>query len=178
MGRGQKQCQHCGAFVGPRAWACNVCGKGFVIQGELKPDIDVIAATQTHNDSQTKPLAKQRLWDLVIPCDDEIERRFRKKYQSAGSSWISKDGRYRIREQNTFMQVNMQEHYTHCVYLLKYHGCEWCLVQPKGRCKTPLAAIKRMVLDINKSKPQATTKEEKIQAKIKLRQGRKSKLQL
>jgi len=164
MPRGSKTCPKCQTITGPRAWNCPKCGLGFILRGEKKPDLDVTANPPRSSGKLSE--VKKRLWNLVEPYNGEDDRRSRKKYQMEGRTWQSKCGRYRIREQLTFMGVNMAEHYSKCVYLLKVGYGGWNIVRPKGRFKTPLAAIRRMVKDTNGQKAKATTKAEKLKVRV------------
>jgi ribosomal protein L40E len=176
MPRGTKVCPKCGVHNGPRAWNCDYkkggCGFGFTLRGEKKPDLDLNAVTpeQAKSDRPQTSLSL-RLWNLVEPCD---ESEVRKQYDMKGQSWQSKCGKYRIREQYTFMGVNMKEHYAKCIYLLKNVDGSWERLRPKGRFKSHLAALKRMVKDQKGQKPKATTHKERLEEHIALKAKRKS----
>ncbi len=159
MPRGSKTCAACGQANGPRSWNCSACGKGFIVKGLQKPDMDVTA----HPPRSDPDAAKQRLWNLVEVYDDALKR---KKHKIEGRTWQSKCGQYRIQERLTFMGVRIADHYSKCVHLLRKVGGEWTLVRPKGKFKTPLAAIKRMVKDSNGQKVKATTKQEKLAVRV------------
>ena len=148
MPRGSKTCPGCQEITGPRAWNCPKCGHGYTLRGTTKPDVDVTAkqAGSTPNED-----VKSRLWNLVEPCTDPLESATRKEYHMEGRTWDSKCGKYRIREQLTFRGVRMEDHYSKCVHLFKRRREQWESVRPKGRFKTPLAALRMMVLDTNKS---------------------------
>ena len=62
----------------------------------------------------------------------------------------------------------MSEHFSKCVYLLKYdeESNTWEIVRPKGKFKTPLAAIRRMVKDSNGKKAKATTHAERVEVRV------------
>jgi len=159
----KKKCGHCGANNGPRSWTCSACGKGFTLRGIKKPDLDVTA--NPAGLSSAKPDNNARLWNLVEIYDGHDDKHARKRYGAEGETWQSKCGHYRISEQNTFMGVVMTDHYSRCVRLLFFQEGSWDIVRPKGRFKTPLAAIRRMVKHSDGQKVKATTHEERIQAR-------------
>lgn len=173
MPRGQKTCNVCGKSVGPRSWSCSGCGSGFIIQGIQKPDIDPASDTPNPARLNVKPTAKQRLWNLMELYDEEDDQRFRKRYDVEGKTWQSKCGCYRVREQFTFMGVDMQANFGKCVYLLKKRGNTWDVVKPKGKFGTVFAAIRRMVKDSNGQKVKATTRAEKLDIRVSKMMGRK-----
>jgi hypothetical protein len=102
------------------------------------------------------------------------DQQLRTKYDIVGRTWQSLCGCYRIRENKTFMGVDMSSHYSRCVYLLKFSEGRWDIVRPKGRFKTPIAAIKRMIIDKDGGKPKATTQQEKTELQIAQRLNRKT----
>jgi ribosomal protein L40E len=160
----KKKCERCGEDNGPRSWNCQQCGFGFTLRGEKKPDLDVTSKPARSDDAQSNP--KRRLWNLVELYEGDDDKRRRKKYGVKGRTWQSKCGRYRIREQLTFMGVDMAKHYSKCVYLLKWEGAMWEIVRPKGRFKTLLAAIRRMVKDVEGRQLVATTKRDQMDIRI------------
>jgi len=162
--RGQKTCNSCGKASGPRSWTCLNCGKGFTVKGIKKPDLDV--TTQPARSSTPQEATKQRLWNLIEQYEGDDDQDYRRRYKVQGKTWQSKCERYRIREQHTFMGVNMKEHYSKCVHLLKFDGSSWEIVRPKGKFKTVFAAIKRMVKDSNGDKARATTRAEKLDIRV------------
>ncbi len=164
MPRGRKTCPKCKAENGPRAWNCSSCGHGFTLRGVKKPDLNV-TANPARSDA-AKPDPKQRLWNLVTLYEGDDEIRARGHYQMEGRTWQSKCGHYRIREQFTFMGINLREHFSRCVYLLKLDRIGWNVIQPKGKFKTPLAAIRRMLKDSNGEKAKATTRAEKLEVRV------------
>ena len=175
MPRGQKTCNSCGTATGPRAWACPKCGVGFVIRGEKKPDMDPSdVPAKTSRLSEKRDALKKRLWNLVEVYDGKDEKLAREKYDMTGQTWQSKCGSYRVREQYTYMGVDMKEHFSKCVYLLKWNGDMWEVVRPKGVFRSPLAALRRMVTDQNGKKPKATTKKEKLAIHTSRRMNRKA----
>jgi hypothetical protein len=64
------------------------------------------------------------------------------------------------------MGVNMKEHFSKCVYLLFFVDGRWEKVRPKGRFKTPLAALRRLVKHANGQKVKATTRQERLQVRV------------
>jgi len=171
MPRGQKTCASCGKIVGPRTWQCPACGLGFTLRGIKKPDIDVTAKP-----ARSKAAPSDRLWSLVELYDGDDELDVRKRYAMEGQTWQSKCGRYRIREQFTFMRVRLTDHFSKCVYLFRLDNARWNIVRPKGRFRTPLAAIRRMMKDSSGLKVKATTRLEKLQVRVAALQKQKSTL--
>lgn len=166
MARGKKTCKSCGKTSGPRSWSCKSCGAGFIVKGVQKPNRDMDVTVNTARCDADKPDPTQRLWSLVELYSGVDEALARKKYGMEGRTWASKCGHYRIREQFTFMGVNMQEHFSKCVYLLKRSVNGWDVVRPKGRFKAPLAAIRRMIKDSNGKKVKATTRAERLEMRV------------
>jgi hypothetical protein len=148
------------------------CGHGFTLKGVKKPDLDVTAEPARSCTPQES--AKQRLLNLIELYDGEDDQTYRRTYGVAGRTWQSKCGQYRIREQHTFMGVNMEEYYSKCVHLLKRERDKWEPVRPKGKFRTVLATIKRMVKDSNGQKAKATTRAEKLDIRVAQITNRKS----
>lgn len=137
--KGQKQCPKCKAVTGPRAHFCSSCGNGFVVKG-VKQEDRVIVGGKVEPPKQSSEPAEFVLPPDIQPVEDLD---YRKKYQAAGHSWTSTDGLYLIREINTFMGVNMKEHYGHPFCLMfKNHGR--FELTPKSHFKTLGGTIRYM----------------------------------
>ena len=165
MPRGVKTCPKCKATTGPRSWNCPQCGHGYVVAGVQKPDMDAVTANPSRLNT-VKADYKDRLWNLVELYEGDDDVRARKRYNMEGRTWQSKCGQYRIREQFTFMGVNMTAHFSKCVYLLKLRDNLWDVVRPKGHFRTPLAALRRMLKDTNGKKPKATTNRDRLRLRV------------
>jgi hypothetical protein len=73
--------------------------------------------------------------------DDKVRRQ---KYNIAGETWQSLDGRFRIVEQRTFMGVNVGEHFEKSFYLMIKEGDRFELVRRPYRFSKLVKAVKAM----------------------------------
>lgn len=172
MPRGSKTCPSCKTVTGPRAWNCPSCGHGFTLRGKKKPDRDVTPEAARLTPAEE---AKQRLWNLIEPYEGDDDLEYRERYETEGQTYQSKCGTYRIREQFTFMGVNMREHFSKCIYLLRRERHGWIVMRPKGHFKTILAALRRMATDMNGNEPKPTNNKEKLAKRVKERMKKKKK---
>jgi len=170
MGRGRKFCERCHAPNGSRASNCTSCGSGFIIKGERQPDIDPKIAKLPPAEKQRAKLAEARrkvsekYWAMV---EDEDEQEVRAKYEMGGRSWRSICGNYRIREQLSFMGIDVVNHEDKCVLLMKKIGDgvhDWEVLR---RFRKPIAAIKYMDREKKGERHKLTNKQEKIRARMK-----------
>lgn len=133
-GKGKKYCTNpdCKAINGSRKIQCWSCGTGFKVKGKQYKDLNIynVKYEDTKRPNFPAPILQQIL-DLIElhNSKDEIERR--KKYRSEGTTWQSKDGKYRIRYTKTFMGVNFEEGYDNNFMLLVRNRSGWDVVSSK-----------------------------------------------
>lgn len=60
----------------------------------------------------------------------------------------------------------MKEHYSKHVRILSLQDYGWRIVRPKGKFKTPLAALKRLNEILEGKKPKATTRKQLLSIKV------------
>lgn len=158
MPRGSKTCKHCGHVCGPRAFFCTnaACGKPFVVKGvesseELRVKLQLAKVpVKEREDGETVEdevlLEREDYFDIVQPTHRELVNQGPKVH-----TWLSKDGKYRLRWSKEFMGIPIEEIHGRPYCLLKNgvtHDGNECLLLIR-RFKSMQGALKAYVKILN-----------------------------
>lgn len=123
MPRGSKTCPHCSHVCGPRAFFCTntACGKPFVIKGVVSTEekrvelqLAKIPVKEREDDDEEVFLESSDFFNIVKPTHRE--------FQNQGPNvhtWVSKDGKYRLRWSKEFMGISIEHIHGRPYALLK-----------------------------------------------------------